>query len=163
MVEFMVNHGRHGHEGVGARRRAHQSRASCHSGARELASGGGKERGEHGVTLWASPELEQWCSDRAMAMKWRRWRSSATGHSSSGEGEKRRGRCGEKWLGSPPFIGVRGSAEEVATGGNGRLNGLQAIDGRGWLKRGLIRGFKARESYGVVAASRGAWPGRQGG
>jgi hypothetical protein len=51
----------------------------------------------------------------------------------------------------------------VATGGNGRRNGLQAIDGRGWLKRGLIRGFKARESYGVVAASQGAWPGRQGG
>jgi hypothetical protein len=33
----------------------------------------------------------------------------------------------------------------VATGGNDRLNGLQAIDGKGWLKRVLIRGFKAGE------------------
>jgi hypothetical protein len=30
--------------------------------------------------------------------------------------------------------------------GNGQLNGLQAIDGRGWLRRGLTWGFKAGES-----------------
>jgi hypothetical protein len=61
------------------------------------------------------------------------------------EGKKMRGRCGEKQRGSPPFLGVGGSIREVARGGNGQLNGLQAIDGRGWLKRGLIRGFKAGE------------------
>jgi hypothetical protein len=54
--------------------------------------------------------------------------------------------CGEKRWGSPHFIGVEGSAVEVGTRGNSWLNGLQAIDGRGWLKRALIRGFKARES-----------------
>jgi hypothetical protein len=57
-----------------------------------------------------------------------------------------RGMCGEKRWGSPHFIGVEGSAVEVGTRGNSWLNGLQAIDGRGWLKRALIRGFKARES-----------------
>jgi hypothetical protein len=34
------------------------------------------------------------------------------------------------------FYRGRGRAEEVATGGNWWLNGLQAIDGRGWLRGG---------------------------
>jgi hypothetical protein len=39
-----------------------------------------------------------------------------------------------------------GSVGEVATVGNGRLNGLQVIDGWGWLRRGLTQGFKVGES-----------------
>jgi hypothetical protein len=54
--------------------------------------------------------------------------------------------CGEKQQGSPPFLGVWRRTGVVAAGSNGRLNGLQAIDGRRWLKRGLIQGFKAGES-----------------
>jgi hypothetical protein len=34
---------------------------------------------------------------------------------------------------------------EVVTRDNGRSNGLNAIDGRGWLRRGLNWGFKAGE------------------
>jgi hypothetical protein len=44
------------------------------------------------------------------------------------------------------FCTCRESAGKAATGGNGWLNGLQAIDGRGWLKRGLIWGFDVEES-----------------
>jgi hypothetical protein len=54
--------------------------------------------------------------------------------------------CSEKRQGSPPLFGVWRSTGVATAGGNGRLNGLQAIDGQGWLKRGLIQGFNAGES-----------------
>jgi hypothetical protein len=43
------------------------------------------------------------------------------------------------------FYRGRESAIEVVTRDNGWSNGLNAIDGREWLRRGLNRGFKARE------------------
>jgi hypothetical protein len=43
------------------------------------------------------------------------------------------------------FYRGRGSAVEVVTYDNGWSNGLNAIDGRGWLGRGLNQGFKSRE------------------
>jgi hypothetical protein len=47
-------------EGTGARRRAHRSMASGHSGALKLTGGGATERGEHGelssglTEVWAA-------------------------------------------------------------------------------------------------------------
>jgi hypothetical protein len=38
-----------------------------------------------------------------------------------------------------------GSAVDVVTRDNGWSNGLDAIDGRGWLRRGLNLGFKVGE------------------
>jgi hypothetical protein len=38
-----------------------------------------------------------------------------------------------------------GSVVEVVTRDNGRSNVLKAIDGRGWLRMALNRGFKAGE------------------
>jgi hypothetical protein len=43
------------------------------------------------------------------------------------------------------FYRGRGSTVEVVTRDNGRSNGLNAIDSRGWLRRGLNEGFKAGE------------------
>jgi hypothetical protein len=43
------------------------------------------------------------------------------------------------------FYRGRGSAVEVVMHDNGQSNGLNVIDGRGWLRRGLNRGFKAGE------------------
>jgi hypothetical protein len=50
----------------------------------------------------------------------------------------------------------RGSVVEVVTRNNGRSNGLIAIDGQGWLRRGLNWGFKAGEGYGMEVAYLGA-------
>jgi hypothetical protein len=44
----------------------------------------------------------------------------------------------------------------VVTRNNGRSNGPIAIDGQGWLRRGLNWGFKAGEGYGMEVAYLGA-------
>jgi hypothetical protein len=49
-------------------------------------------------------------------------------------------------------------AGEVATGDNRWLNGLQAIDGRGWLRRGINPGVKAGRRYLEVPSGRRTWP-----
>jgi hypothetical protein len=55
-------------------------------------------------------------------------------------GENRRGRCGEEWQGSPPFIGVGGWHEEAVAGRQRSMfKRINAIDGRGfkeWFKKG---------------------------
>jgi hypothetical protein len=43
------------------------------------------------------------------------------------------------------FYRGRGSAVEVVTRNNGQSNGLNAIYGWGWLRRGLNQGFKVGE------------------
>jgi hypothetical protein len=43
------------------------------------------------------------------------------------------------------FYRGRGSVVEVVTRDNGRSNGLNGIDGQGWLRRLLNRGFKVGE------------------
>jgi hypothetical protein len=43
------------------------------------------------------------------------------------------------------FYRGRGSAVVVVTHDKGQSNGLNVIDGWGWLRRGLNRGFKAGE------------------
>jgi hypothetical protein len=44
------------------------------------------------------------------------------------------------------FYRGRGSVGQVATGSNGRSNGLNSIDGLGGLRMGLKQGFKVGKS-----------------
>jgi hypothetical protein len=45
-------------------------------------------------------------------------------------------RCGESRLSHRPFIGAGGSTEEGGRGSNGGVNGVNAIEGGGEVKRG---------------------------
>jgi hypothetical protein len=77
---------------TGARRRAHRSLASGHSGARGLTSEGAKERGEHGNLSRSSPGLVWQCGDRALMEK-KQWcrNSMAVVPENRGRGKMRGG------------------------------------------------------------------------
>jgi hypothetical protein len=66
-----------------------------------------------------------------MAMKWRWWRSSVVEVLKLKGRGKEEGKVRWETTGVASFNMGRGSDGEVAMGGNGRLNGLQAIDGWG--------------------------------
>jgi hypothetical protein len=112
-----------------ARRRAHRSLASGRSGARKLAGGGAKERGERG-------EPSGWLTE-AWAVVWRPGdgeelavgrKVDDRGAQASGEGESELGRCGEVRGWFSPFYRGRGGREGQEPGkesGNGRRWGLK--------------------------------------
>jgi hypothetical protein len=94
------------------RRHAHRSLASDHSGARELAGEGAKERGEHGepVSGLTGARVAVWRPGDGRG-ETRQWRCLS---SEGRENETRR--CGEWQQGSPPFIGADGRWGEAAAG-----------------------------------------------
>jgi hypothetical protein len=94
-------------EGAGARRCAHWSRPSGHSGARELTGGGIKWRAEHGGPISGLTKAQAalwWPGDSIEAAVERKL---GTGSAQDlGEGEKRWDGCSENRQRRLPFIGV---------------------------------------------------------
>jgi hypothetical protein len=83
------------------------SRASSHSGAWELIDGVRNGRGEHGGPisgLIGAQAALLWPGDCDEATTEEMLNGDSA--QASREGEKRRGRCGGKWWGWPPFIGA---------------------------------------------------------
>jgi hypothetical protein len=94
-------------EGARVQWRAHWSRASGHSGARELAGGGIKWRAEHGGPISGLTKAQAalwWPGDSIEAAVERKL---GTGSAQDlGEGEKRWDGCSENRQRRLPFIGV---------------------------------------------------------
>jgi hypothetical protein len=70
-----------------------------------------------------------------------------SGRELESEGE----RCGGGWGWCSPFIGARGTPRR---GGNGWLNGFNAIDSGEGLRGGLIRVFKVGEGKCLIGIMR---------
>jgi hypothetical protein len=114
----VVNQGRCGHECTEAWWRSHRSRASDHSRARELTSGGRKGRGEHGGYFAGLTE--------AQAMVWR-------------PGDGNEVATVEKLGGGVLKLGGKGKrgGECAVRRGRGRLLFLGCGEAPGWRQRAV--------------------------
>jgi hypothetical protein len=108
-----------------------------HGSSQAGAKKGGEHRGPFAGLTRAREAVWQWgdCDEVAVEEK-----PSGSSAQARREGKKRRGRCGKKRRGSPPFIGAGGQCREAVPGGNGRhFRGLTP------LKSGLGGAIKTRE------------------
>ncbi len=104
-----------------------------------VGDGGGGQAGRGGareVLTGDGRVVERW---RTGSHKRRRLELMARAKESAKELGREGMRCGESQGSHRPFIGAGGSTREGGRGSNGGINGINAIEGGGEVKRGGLR------------------------